>query len=267
MRSRRGEHGFTSVDGQPDPQRWVQCLNKLHKEPFYISYKARLVELLAPRPGGMYLDVGAGTGADARAVAEQARALVVAVDQSEAMMREASRRGLDACVMASADALPFSGDVFDGSSADRTFQHLRDPGTALDEMIRVTKPCGRIVIVDPDYGTQMMEFPDQELAQRVFRFRADQGLCNGRLAHQMAGMFRDRGMQDVRAEEKKLVVRDAAAVDNVLGLRTWAGSAQARGYLTRSEVATWERLFDEAVAAGRFSWSVSFFLTVGTKPR
>ena len=62
-----------------------------------------------------------------------------------------------------------------------------------------------------------------------------------------------------------LVVRDASTVDNVLGLRTWARSAQSQGYLCDSDVTRWERLFDETVAVGRFCWSVTFFLTTGTK--
>ena len=169
-------------------------------------------------------------------------------------------------VVGSAELLPFAAGIFDGAWADRTFQHLADPGRALDEMIRVTKLAGRLVVVDPDYGTQEMEFPDSELARRVLRYRAERGLRNGTLAHSMDGMFRDRGLSDVRVEQMKLIVRDATAVDNVLGLRTWAGSAQSQGYLTPTEVGTWERLFDETVEAGRFLWSVTFFLTAGTKP-
>ena len=267
MKDDRTEHGFTSVDSQEDPQFWIRVLDKLHREPFYISYKARIAELLDPQPDGTYLDVGAGTGDDARVMARNARATVVALDQSEAMMLEATRRGLDTCVVGSAESLPFATATFDGAWSDRTFQHLSDPARALDEIIRVTKPSGRVVIVDPDYGTQVMEFPDQELSARVLRFRAERGLRNGTLAHLMQEMFSQSGLRDVRTEPMTLVVKDASAVDNVLGLRTWARSAQSQGYLTESDVRRWEMLFDEAVAAGRFLWSVTFFLTTGTKPR
>jgi SAM-dependent methyltransferase len=260
------EHGFTSVDSQDDPQRLVRCLDLLHKEPFYVSYKARLVELLGPQPRGIYLDIGAGTSDDARALADKTRACVVAIDHSAVLMLEASRRGLGTVLIGSAAALPFPAGTFDGCWSDRTFQHLSDPERALDEMIRVTRPSGRLVVVDPDYGTQVMEFPDQELAGRVLRFRAERGLRNGMLAHRMADVFVAHGLSDVHVEERRLIVRDATAVDNVLGLRTWAGSAQPYGYLTKSEVATWERLFDDVVAAGRFLWSVTFFLTAGTRP-
>src|SRR5262249_56550152 len=60
--------------------------------------------------------------------------------------------------------------------SDRTFQHLAHPERALHEMVRVLKPGGTIVVVDPDYGTQTMELSDQRLAQTVLSFRAQCGV-------------------------------------------------------------------------------------------
>lgn len=256
--------GFTAVDSQEDPQSCIRCLDTLRQEPFYVSYKRRVVELLGPRPGGVYLDVGAGTGDDARAVAKRIGGTVIAIDSSATMMSEAVRRGLGTSVVGDAAHLPFADNTFDGCWSDRTFQHLPDPAQALGEMLRVTKSGGRLVVVDPDYGTQVMEFPDQELARRVLRYRAERGLRNGTLAHRMPAMFADLGLAQVRAEEMTLVVRDHTAVDNVMGLRTWAGAARSAGYLSEKEVARWERLFDETVATGHFMWAVAFFLTAGT---
>ncbi len=265
MSKGRAAHGFTAVDTQKDPRAWVRCLDTLRRHPFYISYKKRVVELLSPRAGGTYLDVGAGTGDDARAIAEGAGATVVALDSSTVMMSAAARRGLPTVVVALAGRLPFGDATFDGCWSDRTFQHLCEPAAALGEIVRVTKARGRVVVADPDYGTQVLSFPDRELARRVLRYRAERGLRQGTLGHRMAALFTRSGLADVESEARTLVVRDAAALDNVLGLRTWAGPAHAAGELSPKEVATWERLFDETVAAGRFRWAVTFFLTAGTK--
>jgi SAM-dependent methyltransferase len=168
--------------------------------------------------------------------------------------------------VADAEALPFPSGIVDGCWSDRTFQHLADPHRALVELLRVMKPGATIVVVDPDYGTQAMEFPDQGLARMVFSFRARHMLRNGTLAHQMKNRFVEAGLDDVSVEEKKLVVRDPASVDNVMGLRSWARTALAQGRMSDAEVERWETLYDEVVAEGRFRWSVSFFLTSGRKP-
>ncbi len=254
------KHGFEHVDDEPDPKAWVDVLDRLHAEPFYREYKARVRELLAPERSGRYLEVGAGVGTDAAALG----ASVVGVDRSLTMCREARSRGLPVLVGA-AEALPLSSNSVDGCWADRTFQHLAHPEKALRELIRVTKPGGRVVVVDPDYGTQVVEHPDQRLAQKVLDFRAHQMLRNGTLAHRMAGMFIEASLEHVAVEEKTVVVRDPASLDNVLGLRSWALTASRAGFMTNDEVARWETLYDQVVAKGSFLWSVTFFTTSGNK--
>ena len=126
------EHAFTAVDAQADPQAWIEVLDTLNQEPFYVAYKARTVQLLAPVQGGRYLDVGGGTGNDARALVARAGAgaLAVVLDQSLAMTAEARRRG-GVAVVGVAEALPFPTGTFHGSRADRVFQHLSQPERTL----------------------------------------------------------------------------------------------------------------------------------------
>jgi ubiquinone/menaquinone biosynthesis C-methylase UbiE len=256
------EHGFTRVDREPRPSAWVDCLDKLHSEPFYREYKERVRAILCPRPTGTYLELGSGVGTDAMAL----EAKVIGVDRSLTMSRESLSRGLSMSVVADADALPLPTGLVDGCWSDRTFQHLARPQQALEELIRVMKAGATIVVVDPDYGTQAIEFPDQVLARKVLDFRSRCALRNGTLAHQMKERFVEAGLEDVVVEERTLLVRDPASIDNVMGLRSWARAALAQGLMSDAEVQRWEALYDELVAEGRFFWSVSFFITSGRKP-
>ncbi len=261
-RLHKPRHGFTRVDEDVHPAAWVACLDKLHAEPFYREYKARIRALLEPQPTGLYLEVGAGVGTDAMALG----ARVLGVDRSSTMCREARARGLVTSVVADAEALPFPPGLVDGCWSDRTFQHLAHPQRALEELVRVMKAGATLVVADPDYGTQRMEFPDPALASKVLEFRASHALRHGTLAHEMGDHFAGVGLADVSVEERTLVVRDPRSVDNVMGLRSWARTAAARGRLTEIEADRWETAFDAVVAAGRFCWSVTFFLTSGRKP-
>lgn len=122
------------------------------------------------------------------------------------------------------------------------------------------------MLVDPDYGTQAMEFPDPILSQKVLEFRARHALRNGTLAQQMREQFVEASLEDVSVEERVLIVRDPTSVDNVMGLRSWARTAFTCGMMSDAEVRRWEHLYDGVVAAGSFSWAVSFFITSGRKP-
>ena len=107
---------------------------------------------------------------------------------------------------ADGSALPFPSSVFDGASADRTIQHVADPDRCLDELIRVTRSGGRVVLADPDYSTQTLEIADQGLAAGVLEFRAKRGLRNGTLAHRYPGMLVSRGIVEVTVDALTVVV-------------------------------------------------------------
>ncbi|WP_433286098.1 methyltransferase domain-containing protein [Micromonospora sp. CA-244673] len=257
-------HGFTDVDRQSAPDSWVGVLDRLAEEPFYQAYQQRVRELLRPAPGRRYVEVGAGTGASAAHLRDENSVSVATVDHARTMAAAMKARGLAQCVVADAHQLPFLADTFDGAWADRTLQHLADPHTAIKELIRVVRPGGRIVLADPDYDTQVLDIADQSLARRVLRFRADVLLRNGTLAHQHAGLLAVQGLVDVTVEPRTLLVRNPAAVDNVLGLRSWAATAAQRGALDPAEARAFEDQFDEVVDANRFTYAVTFFLTAAT---
>jgi ubiquinone/menaquinone biosynthesis C-methylase UbiE len=260
--TRTHQHGFTRVDESVRPEYWVDCLDRFHREPFYRAYKMRVREILSPRPNGLYLDIGAGVGTDAIAIG----AKVIGVDKSLTMCREARARGLETSIKADAETLPLLSGIVDGCWSDRTFQHLGDPRRALGELIRVMKAGATIVVVDPDYGTQAIEFPDQMLARKVLEFRAYHMLRNGTIAHRMSQLFIEAGLEETSVEERILVVNDPTSFENVFGLRSWPTTALAQGLMTEAEVRRWETLYDETVAEGRFAWSVSFFITTARKP-
>jgi SAM-dependent methyltransferase len=261
----RPEHAFTAVDEESDPGYWIDVLDRVRAEPAYAAYKARIGELLRPVAGRSYLDVGCGMGADALELAARFGVEVTGVDLSRTMVEEARRRGLARAAVADAAALSFGESTFDGCWADRTFQHLADPNAALAELVRVVKPGGGIVVADPDYDTQIVDVADQELARRVLRFRADHLLRNGTLAHRMGGVFVAAGLEDITVEVFPIVLRDPTALDNAMGLRSWARTAHERGQLSREDADAWERQLDAAIAEGRFLYSFSVFVTAGSK--
>jgi ubiquinone/menaquinone biosynthesis C-methylase UbiE len=248
-------------------QEWDPAvLDALAENDFYASYKRRLRELQAPRTGSRHLDVGAGSGQAALQLSAECGVDVVALDRSARMVRLAASRGLSHVVIADAHRLPFATASFDGVSADRVLQHLDDPEAALDQLVRVLRPGGRLVLADPDYDMQTLEIEDQDLARRVLRYRADVMVRNGASAHRQAGRLVDRRFEEVEVEARTIVVRRPGDVDNVLGLRGWAHHAVGRGYLPASEAERFVRQFDRSVTAGRLTYALTFVLTSGRAP-
>lgn len=100
--------------------------------------------------GDRVLDIGTGDGTCAIAAARRG-GVVSAVDTSQAMLDAAAERAREARVqvdfqVGSASALPFGDASFDRVLAVTVLGLVPDPGRALAELVRVTRPGGQVVL-------------------------------------------------------------------------------------------------------------------------
>lgn len=112
--------------------------------------------LLAAAPGQRLLDAGCGLGDVARGLAAQVGpgGEVTALDFSAVTLEVARQRHDGSAVRyVSGDicALDLPDDHFDGVRSERVLQHLADPDRAVAELVRVTRPGGRVCLVDTDW--------------------------------------------------------------------------------------------------------------------
>jgi demethylmenaquinone methyltransferase/2-methoxy-6-polyprenyl-1,4-benzoquinol methylase len=118
-------------------------------------WRARAAALMNPRPDGLYLDVGVGTGDSAFALLTRAECAVTGVDASVPMMRiaraKAHMKGLEnRMAVARADALelPFADHVYDGVITAFCIRNVTDRARALREMRRVLRPGAELVVLE-----------------------------------------------------------------------------------------------------------------------
>jgi len=113
---------------------------------------------VGPAAGERILDLAAGTGTSSAALARNG-AQVVAADFSPGMIAVGRDKYADRSdiqfVEADATALPFADEEFDATTISFGLRNVVRPKDALAEMLRVTKPGGRIVICEfstPTFG-------------------------------------------------------------------------------------------------------------------
>jgi ubiquinone/menaquinone biosynthesis C-methylase UbiE len=146
------EQGRKSRDTLETKARWdrlarhydvVEFLSEWYLKPFR--------KILWSYASGCILEAGAGTGLNIAFYPPGAR--VTATDLSGAMMQRARERARERKVdvtFEEADLcnLPFADNTFDSAVATFVFCSVPDPVTCLREMGRVTKPGGRILLLD-----------------------------------------------------------------------------------------------------------------------
>ena len=114
-----------------------------------VNYWRKLTtEAIAPKAGERILDLAAGTGTSSMPLA-RAGAKVTACDMSNGMLEEGRKRypELD-FVYGDAHNLPFEDNTFDAVTISYGLRNIDDTELALSEMLRVTKPGGRIVVAE-----------------------------------------------------------------------------------------------------------------------
>ena len=100
------------------------------------------------RPGERVLDLAAGTGTSSEEYAD-AGIDVVPCDFSTGMMEVGKRRRPDLPFIAGdATALPFADETFDAVTISFGLRNVADTDRALREMLRVTRPGGRLVVCE-----------------------------------------------------------------------------------------------------------------------
>ena len=131
----------------------VAALEDRDRFPSYRAMFRGLVDLLAPEPTSRILDVGCGSGAFARQLAERLGegARIDAVDVNPFLLREAAElaAGLAPRIRfapGSATALPFPDQTFDCVFSITVLEEC-DAEKAIAEILRVTRPGGRVGIV------------------------------------------------------------------------------------------------------------------------
>jgi SAM-dependent methyltransferase len=120
-----------------------------HVVEHYLAKRTRFVVEHCPR--GSALDVGCGTGALAARLADEGYDMV-GVDPSDGMLRVLEQRtGKVRGVRGSGTSLEFPDDTFDLVYCVAVMHHIAaadDVRRTLSEMVRVTRPGGRVLVWD-----------------------------------------------------------------------------------------------------------------------
>ncbi len=130
-------------------------MNDLMSFGLHRAWKAFTVAIARPRPGERVLDVAAGSGDLARALARRVApgGEVWLADLNRRMLERGRDRMLDAGVLSpavqcDAERLPFPDAYFDCVTVGFGLRNMTRKEAALGEMARCLKPGGRLVVLE-----------------------------------------------------------------------------------------------------------------------
>jgi SAM-dependent methyltransferase len=247
----------------------IAALESMGNHPEIRKVRAAAWAALRPEPGQRLLEAGCGGGDVARSLAAEvgAAGAVVAVDLSAATLAAARSRHDGSPVTyltGDVSALDLSDDEVDGVWCERVLQHVADPDAAIAELVRVTRPGGRVCLVDTDWLSLAFDGVPAHLAAEVSaemhnRFAAGQRSIGRSLRRRLV----EAGLTDVTAvpvtcffdtPESAAVV--LPMVNPAVPAESWSASSQVRE--------DWLTAVDAAGRRGDFLAVLTIWAAAGT---
>ncbi len=249
----------------------VTALDEIAALPAVRRLRAAATEMLAPRLGDRLLDVGCGIGDEVRllAAAVGPEGSVIGVDSSETMLAEARKRTIRSggpieYRLSDATRLDVATASVDGCRCERVLQHIADPSAVMAELVRVTRPGGRIAVIDSDWGMHSVHGADPDVTGRVLASWADHA-ANGWSGRQLPALFASQGMV-----ERMVVAETLTSVDPTTPTRPpfpqMAAAACGTGAITDDEATAWLAQLVDAGSRHEFFWAVTMFAVGASRP-
>lgn len=167
------------------------------------GWRRRTIDAIAPVRGERVLDLAAGTGTSSAPFADVGAA-VFPTDISMGMLRVGKKQqpGLH-FVAGDALKLPYADDSFDAVTISYGLRNVEHTASALEEMLRVTRPGGRVVIAEfSTPSNPAFRLLYEEVALRVVPLAAkvsSNPAAYGYLAESILAWPDQKGLADVMA--------------------------------------------------------------------
>jgi demethylmenaquinone methyltransferase/2-methoxy-6-polyprenyl-1,4-benzoquinol methylase len=151
--SPRKRHALELFAGLPAAYDWMGALMSFGQDR---RWRRAMVATLGVSPSARVLDVAAGTGLVTADIVRRYGCRVVAVDQSEEMLRRVrDKRARDhrlagsvEVIRAEAERLPFEDAHFDALTVGYLFRYVEDTAATIGELARVVKQGGTIASLE-----------------------------------------------------------------------------------------------------------------------
>jgi len=225
---------------------------------------------LALQAGEAILDVGSGPGNQifelSSIVGPGGR--VQGVDPAESAIAIASRRcsGLSNVYFELGDAaqLPFEDETFDAVMSSQVFEYLDDVGRALEEMHRVLRPGGRVLIHDTDWGALLWRSSDPQRMAHIMEVW-DGHLAHPNLPQTLAPKLRDAGFSEISVQPIVQVENefDPGSVSGVL-MKFVVGYVETQG-ISASQANAWKEDLENLGATDDYFFSSNEYMFTGRK--
>lgn len=249
----------------------MEYLERRSQYPDQVQVNDALCRILNPIQGEHILEVGCGSGLMCRLIAPfvSPKGHITGIDLNPEVIqfarKYASQENLSSLItfeVGDAEAIPYSNNSFHGAFAARLLLYIQNPQKVIRELIRVVRPGGRIVLMDWDFETVVVDHLNRELTRRILQWRTDHKDGNNWSGRQLFRLMKSQGLSTVKVYP---VITMAKSENNSLtqSLRHGALGAFDNKVINQEEYKAWLTEFEILLRDRLFFASIVYFIAYG----
>jgi len=234
---------------------------------------AALIDVLDPSPGERLFEAGCGSGLLCRPISQTLASggRITGLDISPGLVSIAQNIANESGLVdqihwcsGTAETLPFAEACFDKALAARLLLHVSDPAAILKELRRVLQPGGKLVVMDWDFDTVVVDHSNRDLTRRILHWRCDHYGGNNWSGRQLWKQLAAAGFS---ALKMVAVVSVATCEQDSLTLSLIRAAQVARDgeAITPDEHDSWVGELKSNLADGSFFASIVYFIVSGQR--
>lgn len=264
----------TWLDGSNEPEKAKNIVEYLEKRSQYpdqmqVNYALRVV--LDPQKGEHILEAGSGSGVLCRLMATNVSpgGHVTGVDLSPEIVKLSreyvSRDNLSNLItfeVGKASKLNYPNDFFDAAFAARLLLYTTNPSKIISELSRVVKLGGRIVLMDWDFETLVVDHSHRELTRRILHWRNDNKDGNNWSGRQLFRLLKVEGLKELTVFPEVIIATDEKS-SLIQSIWHAASGALEQGVITPEEHKSWVAELKLRIKNQTFFASIVYFIVRG----
>jgi ubiquinone/menaquinone biosynthesis C-methylase UbiE len=247
-------------------ERIVTRMEERARDARFVQMRGAYLDLVQLQSARTFLDLGCGTGIDARAAAlrPEFKGVATGVDLSPGMIaageKLAAEEGIADRVLlrvgdAAATGLP-SGSM-DVVVMHTLISHVIDQGAVLKEAARLLGPRGRLLVFDADFASLAFSYPDTEVAAAMEAALLETFVANPRATRDLPSLLPSCGLRVETVQSH--ILADAGTTTFFVGmLENYAPLVPEMGLQPRETADAWLEEQRRAIAGGTFFGSLNF---------
>ena len=235
--------------------------------------KQRSYQLLGNIKNKKVIDLGCGNGLDLlqlRLYTEEGGE-VTGIDKNANLLKEAKRNISKTnyknvqLIHADAENIPFEDGYFDAIRVERVFQHLENPMRVMQEIKRVLKRNGQLVLIETDWASLSMFTNNYEIENKIISHLIYKYTSNGMASRLLVEYLEHINFNQTKTEVFPSIISSYQMTNQLIKLEEIANEVIKSGKLKKEIYLKWLEQIRRSDSKGNFRCSINMLMVSTSK--